>query len=340
MKLLLSVLTGLSALTLITATSIDHDEITERPVIGIVTRINDDNTEEYIAASYVKWLESLGARSIPVPLLASNETVIDIFNHVNGFLWPGGGDVETHVTDGVFKMWELVLEANQNGDHFPLWGTCLGLEIMCGLVSDVGMDIIKPGFDVENISLPLLLTDKAESSVMFNDPRIKSIVQTEAVTMNNHHLGIPPLSFSNDASLSSTFKILSTSKDRGNAAFVSSVEHYEYPIFGVQWHPEKNNFEFGTVDVDGTDRPYWNINHSSDAIQVSLEMARVFVDEARRNAHSYRNGKDYRSVWEYEMVNGAQFEQRFIIRRLGDDVVEEGNDRLHYLRVRDDEDNM
>jgi gamma-glutamyl hydrolase len=46
-------------------------------------------------------------------------------------------------------------------------------------------------------------------------------------------------------------------QDRGGNTFVSTIEHVKAPIWGVQWHPEKNMFEWNPNEV---------INHSKDAI--------------------------------------------------------------------------
>ena len=37
------------------------------------------------------------------------------------------------------------------------------------------------------------------------------------------------------------FKIVSTSKDRKNRKFVSTIEGRHYPFYGVQWHPERSS---------------------------------------------------------------------------------------------------
>lgn len=79
-------------------------------------------------------------------------------------------------------------------------------------------------------------------------------------------------------------KILSTNKDRDSAEFVSTIESRRYSFYGVQWHPEKNNFEYF---ADEGDNPRNMINHSEDAVKVSVEMASVLVDAARKNRHIY-----------------------------------------------------
>lgn len=49
--------------------------------------------QSYIAASYIKFLESAGARAVPILYDAPPEEVERIFRSVNGFLIPGGAQV-------------------------------------------------------------------------------------------------------------------------------------------------------------------------------------------------------------------------------------------------------
>ena len=46
---------------------------------------------------------------------------------------------------------------------------------------------------------------------------------------------------------------------------------YKYPIYGTQWHPEKNPFQW-TDD---------NIPHDIDAVRVAQHMANFFVEEGK-----------------------------------------------------------
>lgn len=73
----------------------------------------------YIAASYVKWLESAGASAIPIPYDASDDLVEEIFTQINGLLFPGGA---ASMPPSAKKAWELATERNSSGDFFPVWG--------------------------------------------------------------------------------------------------------------------------------------------------------------------------------------------------------------------------
>ena len=80
----------------------------------------------------------------------------------------------------------------------------------------------------------------------------------------------------------------------------------------VQWHPEKNNFEYGTLD--GTDIPYVKgIRHTTDSIRVSQHLANLFVTETRRSQHEYYDAKRFPLVWNYTMKSGHEFEQYFVV---------------------------
>ena len=46
----------------------------------------------------------------------------------------------------------------------------------------------------------------------------------------------------------------------------------KYPFYGVQWHPEKNNFEWTTRE---------GINHSDHAVAVSQATGNFFVEEGQ-----------------------------------------------------------
>ena len=100
------------------------------------TRFYKEIEKDVIAASYIKWLESAGARSIPIHMDTSETELKEIFRNINGLLLPGGNN---HLNDSTRYMWNLAKEANENGDHFPVWGTCLGFQFMVELESEKGV---------------------------------------------------------------------------------------------------------------------------------------------------------------------------------------------------------
>jgi len=111
----------------------------DRPIIGVLSQELTDSIavvfpdkHSYIAASYIKYIEGAGARAVPILIDQPEEYYVKMFQSINGLLLPGG-DVDL-VNSGYAragaKLYELAIAANDNGDHFPIWGTCLGFEFL------------------------------------------------------------------------------------------------------------------------------------------------------------------------------------------------------------------
>jgi gamma-glutamyl hydrolase len=82
--------------------------------------------------------------------------------------------------------------------------------------------------------------------------------------------------------LTSIWNITSINYDVNDRPFVSSVEPIHphlYPLYGVQYHPEKNAFEYTTYP--DTNIPYESIDHTTEGIEFSLYMSNFFVNKVR-----------------------------------------------------------
>jgi gamma-glutamyl hydrolase len=89
----------------------------------------------------------------------SKEEVERRFKAVNGILIPGGAqDLRPGQPffDTVQQLVDLTIEANDNGNYFPLHGVCLGMEALSVAVSR--NHSILSDYDSENLPSPLFLT--------------------------------------------------------------------------------------------------------------------------------------------------------------------------------------
>lgn len=281
------------------------------PVIGILSQPGWNSQNHFIAASYVKWLEAGGARSIPIPYDAPPALLDDLFGQINGLLLPGG---RSDMPPGVPYLLDQIVDSNNRGHYFPVWGTCLGFEFLLRYVG--GDAAVKDGFKAENISLPL---ESVRVNELYADPATYMTVVAMPVTMNNHHQGIEPALFLQNDRLTAVWNITSINHDEEGRPFVSTIEPVDpqhFPLFGVQYHPEKNAFEYSTVP--GTNIPYEAIDHSEAGVAFSVYVARFFVDRVRHALsanphHGYTKSDLYPTINSYPVQTGLKFEQVYII---------------------------
>lgn len=274
----------LLAVTLFGAVVVAHD----RPVIGILSQpyTGEANTH-YIAASYVKYLESAGARVVPIPFNSNSTYLATLFKGLNGVLLPGGGtplsaDQPFYKTARFFH--DAAIAAHANGDYFPIWGTCLGFELMAIMAAD-DHSILVTGLDSQNLPIPLELTPLAATSRMLGKDAPQHLVHamaTQDITMNNHQAGVTPDTWSKNAKLSAMFNVLSNNVDRKGRPFVSTIEGKTLPFYGTQWHPEKNPFEWTTKE---------QLPHSAIAVEAAQYLANFFVNEARKSSHVFNEAE-------------------------------------------------
>ncbi|EDO44920.1 predicted protein [Nematostella vectensis] len=259
----------------------NRDVFTNRPIIGVLSQDSSGfknlgkHGKSYIASSYIKYLEAAGARVVPIRNDLTKSELTKLFYSINGVLFPGGDSdlwKSGYARTGA-AIFDLAMEANDNGDVFPLWGTCLGFQLL-HVRAAKGKDVLTK-CSGENVSLPLNFTDGYKDSRMFRNAH-NDVTQDMAklgVTLNMHVNCVTVETYEKESSLSSFFKKLSTNMDKDDKVkFVSTVEGLKYPFYGTQWHPEKNQFEWTYEE---------NINHSSEAVKVAQYVANFFVDQGR-----------------------------------------------------------
>ncbi|PIK56471.1 putative gamma-glutamyl hydrolase-like isoform X3 [Apostichopus japonicus] len=209
--------------------------------------------------------------------------------HLGRIVFPGGGTkvfgTQTGIGRSAAYMFEYAKESFDKGDYFVVYGICFGFELLAMLRDD--FSCLTTNLSASDISLPLNFTQGYEKSRMFGKAPedIISILSTQNVTFNAHRKGVTTTTFNQNHKLNSFYQDLSTNKDKNGQEFISSMEAYEYPIYGTQWHPEKNPFEWNMHSEK-------NIPHSGDAVKVSQYMAEFIVSEARKSNHSFSSQEE------------------------------------------------
>lgn len=262
----------------------------------------------YIAASYVKYLESAGARVVPVRPDLTDEEYVKLFHSINGVLFPGGGaDLKKSGYARTAKIfYSLATQSFDDGDYFPVWGTCLGFEELSYLVSG---ESLLTHTNTEGITMPLNFTESILKSRMFrNFPAdLLLSLELEPLTANFHMWSLSMMNFTKNEKLKAFFNVLTTNTD-GKIEFISTMEGYKYPVYGVQWHPEKSPYEWGLFD---------GISHAPNAVKAAFYLAEFFVSEARKNGHHFQSDieEEEALIYQYHPVytgNISRFQQSYI----------------------------
>lgn len=107
------------------------------------------------------------------------------------------------------------------------------------------------------------------------------------------------------------FDVLATNKDKNDLEFISAFESKLYPFYGIQWHPEKTQYEFARN---------FNIPHSLNAIKASHYFAEFFIEEARRNEHSFESWEEEQDalIYNYSPVfigkKNSSYQQVYVFK--------------------------
>jgi anthranilate/para-aminobenzoate synthase component II len=123
---------------------------------------------------------------------------------------------------------------------FPLWGTCFGFQNQIQYSAATGKDILSEGFNSDEVMFPITYVGEPKNSYLFSTltDGERNQLSSYPSTFNAHKKGVTRDSFYNDAKASSFYKVTSVSTDLNGVEFIASVEAFNYPFIGVQWHSE------------------------------------------------------------------------------------------------------
>ena len=79
-----------------------------------------------------------GAQVVPIFAFNSTTYLDDILSKVNGVLFTGGGiefNMKNKWTQTADHILKYAIDQNKKGNPYPVWGTCLGFELLAWLTS-------------------------------------------------------------------------------------------------------------------------------------------------------------------------------------------------------------
>ena len=226
----------------------------------------------FFPTSYSKWIKQENVMLVPINFRAPREILENQLNRISGLLLPGGknpiliteNDSQStllshvsHVTQHKSAFGNIATHAikflkkrqQQEKIKIPIFGTCLGFELL----------LVESGFpnpiftEVDNFkhSNKIILANKNKDDIspsLFDGTKIE-IFEKSVSFYFNHRWAMLKSTYENTSNpIFDDFEVLAYStKDKGleKLTFVAAIQHRKFPIYGVQFHPEKNEFENG-----------------------------------------------------------------------------------------------
>jgi gamma-glutamyl hydrolase len=266
----------------------------QKPVIGIVSSpsdfrdIYDPKEFSYIKGSYAEYIESAGGVPIAIPWDLPERDLIKVLDSINGILFTGGDAdmwefdelkndvVFTDFTQRASFIVAYAIHLNDKGTHFPVYGICQGFEVIT--MSLAGKPHVIDDFKhpVQHDSVEILEKD----SRMFGNlqDHLVETMKSQRSMFYNHRYGFNMSLLSDNKELDDFFIITAKGTDDHGKEFIAGLEAKDYPIFIVQYHPERTLSEWLNKV---------HFYHPDEVGMAALTQAAFFVSEATKNNQKF-----------------------------------------------------
>ena len=227
-------------------------------------------------------MEEAGAQVIPILYDYDEDTLRDLSSKINGIFFPGGDSQIINVEHNDFTrfgktgkfLFELMKEYNSNNNYYPIFGVCLGHELISTIISEDFF--ILEEVDSENHINKIEIINN-ESKVFENvSEELKNYVNENNGFFFNHKEALLEEKYNNNENLKNNLSIISYSSDKTGKKFIASLEGRTLPIYTTQFHSEKAAFEWDIKE---------NINHSPEMIKITQFISKFFLYNKRKKIY-------------------------------------------------------
>jgi len=231
-----------------------------------IDELNELDRMSFFPASYAKWLKVQGVQVVPLDIFSPIEEIRATMNIIDGILFTGGAvplykpeshiEVDTntaptiHIREFSFyskKVQDIVKHAkqiNKSGKVFPIWTTCLGFESL--ILGESDLNVTLSNVNNTNFASNIKLLSRDNDFVQFFDDREINEMENQHIFYFNHEHAFYVRQFTESEVLSRKYRIIAeafSKSDPTDNPIVAIIESKRYPFYGVQFHPEKNQFE-------------------------------------------------------------------------------------------------
>ena len=171
---------------------------------------------------------------------------------------------------------------NDRGIYYPIWGICLGLEVMASWPYEPRIDPKSVTRGTNPKMMTLNFTESARSSKIFGamPEKLYRDMQTIAMAANFHKYGVAIKTYQQSEAFQELFTVTSTNHDDNGMEYIATMEARNYPFYAFQWHPEKVHFMDTLVPAKDLKQPH-------EAFAMHRYMSDFLISEARKNNNSF-----------------------------------------------------
>jgi len=268
------------------------------PVIAVIsqpattynTKFPDaGNNWSEVVGSYVDWVQQTGAEVALIPFDMPWEVLTQVLAMTNGMVLPGGAaelvefEKKNATTDYQNRIHDIIgwaKKQNSGKGYYPVWGTCLGFEELVIHFNENSGHALQNGFDdkakYHEVDLkPEFWKSKFFGHLSVSEDLIKGVFN-KPIAYYYHSEGIAVDHFQATPALSKHLTLLGSSKTDASREFGAIFESKDFPMYFVQFHPEKHQFEKREA--------YKPMDRSQNTIKVMSSFIFKLVDLARKNA--------------------------------------------------------
>jgi gamma-glutamyl hydrolase len=175
--------------------------------------------------NYVKWIELSGAKAVIIPYDSKN--ILKHLEPLNGVVWTGGSSRKHTYLNNLYLCYQAIKQYNDNGRKFPIWGTCLGFEILILFSMHSPSTHLFEYIQKHPLNTNRPLTLKKSRMKSWFSKSLLTQMENEPCVQHHHKLGfdIVPLPHIDIVSIDTNF--------------INMIEYKDYPFYGVQFHPER-----------------------------------------------------------------------------------------------------
>jgi gamma-glutamyl hydrolase len=202
--------------------------------IGIIAHPQVGGDIQY-PTNYVHWVRLSGAVPVVIPYNISSIHLYQKMNEVSGLVFTGG-DIETSkYTKTQYTTYLKTIQRcirksktyNDHGIYYPIWGICLGFELLLLLEESDDLPNLFQGIEIrEHYSSSSLHFTSAKSRITsyFTPTEIRRFKKTQCVIHRHTY------SFKKKHPF-----LITVALDQG---YISMFEFKDYPFYGCQFHVE------------------------------------------------------------------------------------------------------